>query len=98
MTLDSKPLACYSACIEQPQRCLQETRSIMQLRTAVIQLNSGNNPAENLTTVERFLDRSAEMGAEFVALPEFWTYLGPYSGFDDAAQTIPGPAIERLQE
>jgi deaminated glutathione amidase len=70
----------------------------MHLRTAVIQLNSRDNPAENLATVEHFLDRAAAMGAQFVSLPEFWTYLGPYSGFDEAAQTIPGPTIERLQE
>jgi len=70
----------------------------MHLRTAVIQLNSRNNPAENLATVEHFLDRAAAMGAQFVSLPEFWTYLGPYAGFDEAAQTIPGPTIERLQE
>jgi deaminated glutathione amidase len=70
----------------------------MHLRTAVIQLNSRNNPAENLATVEHLLDRAASMGAQFVGLPEFWTYLGPYSGFEEAAQTIPGPAIERLQE
>ena len=70
----------------------------MHLRTAVVQLNSRDNPVENLTNVERFLDGAADLGAQFVALPEFWTYLGPYSGFDQAAQTIPGPAIERLQE
>ena len=70
----------------------------MHLRTAVIQLNSRDNPAENLATVERFLDRAAGMGAQFVGLPEFWTYLGPYAGFAEAAQTIPGPAIECLQE
>ncbi|GAC1566306.1 MAG: hypothetical protein NVS3B14_07570 [Ktedonobacteraceae bacterium] len=70
----------------------------MHLKTAVIQLNSRDNPAENLSKVELFLDRAADMGAEFVALPEFWSYLGPYSGFDAAAQTIPGPFIERLQE
>lgn len=70
----------------------------MHLRTAVVQLNSRDNPAENLATVERFLDQAADMGAQFVALPEFWTYLGPYAGFAAAAQTIPGPAIERLQE
>ena len=70
----------------------------MHLKTAVIQLNSRDNPAENLSQVELFLDRAADMGAEFVALPEFWSYLGPYSGFDEAAQTIPGPFIERLQE
>ena len=70
----------------------------MHLRTAVIQLNSRDNPTENLATVERFLDHAASMGAQFVGLPEFWTYLGPYAGFAGAAQTIPGPAIERLQE
>lgn len=70
----------------------------MHLKTAVIQLNSRDNLTENLSTVERFLDASADMGAEFAALPEYWSYLGPYSGFDEASQTIPGPAIERLQE
>jgi deaminated glutathione amidase len=70
----------------------------MHLRTAVIQVNSQDNPAENLASVERFLDQAADMGAQFVGLPEYWTYLGPYSGFDGAAQTIPGPFVERLQE
>ncbi|MEO6889700.1 MAG: carbon-nitrogen hydrolase family protein [Ktedonobacteraceae bacterium] len=70
----------------------------MHLRTAVIQLNSRDNPAENLTVVEQFLERAGAMGAQFVALPEFWTYLGPYSGFEKAVQTVPGPFIERLQE
>ena len=62
----------------------------MHLRTAVIQVNARDNPAENLATVERFLDRAAQMGAQFVSLPEFWTYLGPYSGFEKAGQSIPG--------
>jgi len=70
----------------------------MQLRAAVIQLNSRDRPAENLATVEHFLDRAAAMGAQFASLPEYWTYFGPYAGFDEAAQHIPGPAIERLQE
>jgi deaminated glutathione amidase len=70
----------------------------MHLKTAVIQVNSRDNPAENMANVERFLDQAADMGAQFAGLPEYWTYLGPYSGFDGAAQTIPGPFIERLQE
>src|SRR6266700_3711298 len=78
---------------------LSRMRSLnMNLRTVVIQVNTRDNPAENLSNVERFLDRAADMGAQFVGLPEFWTYLGPYSGFDSAAQTIPGPIIEVLQE
>lgn len=70
----------------------------MHLKIAVIQVNSQGNPAENLANVERLLDQAAGMGAQFAALPEFWSYLGPYSGFDQAAQTVPGPFIERLQE
>ncbi len=70
----------------------------MHLRTAVIQVNSRDNPAENLSNVERFLDQAADMGAQFVGLPEYWSYLGPYSGFEGAAQSISGPFIERLQE
>lgn len=70
----------------------------MHLKTAIIQLNSRDNLAENLATVELFLDHAADMGAQFACLPEFWSYLGPYAGFDKAAQTIPGPLIERLQE
>ena len=70
----------------------------MNLRTVVIQVNTRDNIAENLSNVERFLDQAADMGAQFVSLPEFWTYLGPNSGFDSAAQTIPGPIIEILQE
>jgi predicted amidohydrolase len=70
----------------------------MRLRTAVIQLNSRDNLAENVSTVEKLIDRAASMGAQFVGLPEYWTYLGPYSGFEQVAQHIPGPLIERLQE
>lgn len=70
----------------------------MHLRTAVIQLNARDCPAENMAAVAQSLDQAAAWGAQFVALPEYWTYLGPYAGFETAAQTIPGPAIELLQE
>lgn len=69
----------------------------MQVRTAIVQLNARDNLAENLANVEQALERAAAMGAQFVALPEYWTYLGPYAKFDEIAQTISGPAIELLQ-
>lgn len=69
----------------------------MHLKTAVIQLNTRELLNENLAHVERLLDEAAGMGAQFVGLPEFWSYLGPYSGFDQVAQNVPGPLIERLQ-
>ncbi|GAC1423335.1 MAG: carbon-nitrogen hydrolase family protein [Ktedonobacteraceae bacterium] len=67
------------------------------LRTAVIQLNSRSHVTENMSVVEQSLDRAAMLGAQFVALPEYWTYLGPYTGFEAAAQTLSGPAITLLQ-
>ena len=70
----------------------------MQLRIAVIQLNSREQFSENMAAVAQALERAAAMGAQVVALPEFWTYLGPYAGFEAVAQTIPGPAVHLLQE
>src|SRR5260370_16786683 len=70
----------------------------MYLKTAVIQVNTRDNLAENLAQVERLLDQAAGMGAQFAALPEYWSYLGPISGFDQAAQSVSGPFIARLQE
>jgi predicted amidohydrolase len=70
----------------------------MHLKTAVLQVNTQDQPAENLATVERLLDSAANMGVQFASLPEYWPYLGPYAGFDAAAQAVPGPLIERLQE
>jgi predicted amidohydrolase len=84
--------------VSKPSFEQEKEPCIMHLKTAVIQVNSRDDPAENLSNVERFLDQAADMGAQFASLPEFWTYLGPYSGFDAAAQTIPGPVIECLQE
>lgn len=70
----------------------------MHLRTAAIQVNSREHSAENLALVERLVDQAVEMGAQCVSLPEYWPYLGPYTGFDQVAQSVPGPFIERLQE
>lgn len=70
----------------------------MYLRTAVIQLNTRDQLSENMASVEQSLERAGALGAQFVALPEFWTYLGAYKGFEEVAQTLSGPAITLLQE
>ncbi len=70
----------------------------MHLRTAAIQLNSQDHPDENIATVAQWLDRAGDERAEFAALPELWTYRGPYKGYDKAAQTLSGAAITMLRE
>lgn len=70
----------------------------MHLNVAALQINACEHPEENLAVVEQLLDQAAGMGAQCICLPEYWSYLGPYSAFDRVAQTVPGPFIERLQE
>jgi deaminated glutathione amidase len=70
----------------------------MLLRTVAIQLNSQNSLEKNMAAVDHYLDRAANVGAQFVALPELWTYLGPLAGYKEAAQTLSGPAIQMLRE
>ncbi|HEV2663213.1 MAG TPA: nitrilase-related carbon-nitrogen hydrolase, partial [Ktedonobacteraceae bacterium] len=65
----------------------------MHLRTAAIQLNSQDVPTENIATVANMLDQAGTAGAELAVLPELWTYRGPYRGYDQAGQTLAGPAI-----
>ncbi len=68
----------------------------MVLRVAAIQLNSRDDKAANLAAAEAAIARAAEGGAELVALPELWTYLGPDDGHAANAEPIPGPVTERL--
>lgn len=68
------------------------------LKIGVVQLNSRDNLAENMAAVEQSLERAASFGVDIVALPELWTYLGPYEGYADVAQTLSGSAITMLRE
>jgi predicted amidohydrolase len=70
----------------------------MHLTIAALQVNAREHPEENLAVVEQLLDQAADMGAQCICLPEYWSYLGPYAAFDQVAQTVPGPFIARLQE
>lgn len=68
----------------------------MILRVAAVQLNSGADKAANLAAAEALITQAAEGGADLVALPELWTYLGPDAGYRANAEPIPGPVSEHL--
>jgi len=68
----------------------------MTLRIAAVQMTSGADKAANLAQAETLIARAAESGAQLVALPELWTYLGPTEGAIPNAEPIPGPTTERL--
>ena len=46
------------------------------MRVAVVQMNSAEDKAHNLSTAERLLTEAAARGAELAVLPELFTYLG----------------------
>lgn len=67
-----------------------------QLRVAVVQMNSRHDKEANLTKSEELIDRAAERGAQFVALPEYVSFLGPNEDHVSIAESIPGPTTERF--
>lgn len=69
-----------------------------QIVVGVVQTNSGDDPEANLAEALAGIDRAARMGAQFVSLPETWTYLGRSSGDKPAAVPIPGELTDTLAE
>jgi predicted amidohydrolase len=63
------------------------------MRAAAVQLNSTDDYDRNLEVAERLVRAAAEDGAEFVALPEKWTVLGPPGALQAHAEPLDGPAL-----
>lgn len=70
----------------------------MPLRLAVVQMNSGEDKAANLEQALRLIDEAAGKGANFVALPENFNFLGRGELVRANAEPIPGPTIEQLAD
>ena len=68
------------------------------LRVAAVQMNSRDDKAANIETALDLIDRAAGTGARLIALPEVWTYLGPTEANRDAAESVPGPTLDRLAD
>lgn len=66
------------------------------MRVAVVQMNSRDDKAANLTKAERLLAEAAARRAELAVLPELWTYLGPRDRHPQVAEAIPGPTSDLL--
>jgi len=63
---------------------------------AAVQLCSGSDKAANLAKVEAFVAEAARHQAKLVVLPEVFLWRGPRVQEHDAAERIPGPAMEHL--
>jgi deaminated glutathione amidase len=68
----------------------------MKLNVAAVQLSSGSDVAHNLEVAERLINEAADQGAQYIQLPEFFNFQGRFSGYESAAETIPGPTTTRM--
>jgi predicted amidohydrolase len=63
------------------------------LRAAVVQLNSTNDKARNLSAAESLVRAAVADGAELVALPEKWNLLTGGEELLAGAETLNGPSL-----
>jgi deaminated glutathione amidase len=70
----------------------------MKLNVAAVQLSSGAEVARNVHEATRLVKVAADRGARYIQVPEYFNFLGPFSGFANAAETIPGPTTNRMAE
>lgn len=66
------------------------------LRVGLVQMNSQSDKVHNLSRAEELIDQAVERGAQVVALPEYFSYLGPKEHHEEHAEHIPGPTTEML--
>lgn len=66
------------------------------MRVGLCQMNSREDPEANLAQADELIEAAAAEGADLIALPEVWTYLGPAERHRELAEPIPGPVTDRL--
>ena len=66
------------------------------MKIAVVQLNSQDDPEANLAAAREWIRRSADAGAELVALPEMFIFCGPLDQARSYAEPIPGPTTRAV--
>jgi predicted amidohydrolase len=69
-----------------------------RFKVAAVQMTSGLDKTDNLDKAVRFVEAAAREGASLVVLPEMFLFWGDLRRISEAAETIPGPATERLAE
>lgn len=66
------------------------------MRIALIQMNSDERKEHNLYRAEELVREAARSGPDIVALPEYFLFLASEKETLPTAESIPGPAINRL--
>lgn len=68
------------------------------LKTAVIQINSGEDKEKNLNKSKKFIKEAVKKGAKFITLPEVFNYRGNLLETAKQAEKIPGLSSKYISE
>ncbi len=68
------------------------------VRLALAQMTTGEDVGKNLAVAEDLVSRAVKGGAELLAFPEVFLYLGPRAGKLAVAETLEGPTVARFRE
>ncbi len=66
------------------------------MRIAAVQMTSGADKQQNLDAATRLIRKAAESGAQFVGVPENFSWMGPEPERDQNAETLEGSTLARM--
>jgi len=70
----------------------------MRLNVTLVQMAAGPEKGKNVERASEMVEEAARGGAEFVLLPEVFSFVADASLWKDAAETLPGPTSDRLAD
>ena len=65
-------------------------------RVCLAQMTTGSDVSENIARAERLVVEAAAQGAQLLAFPEVFLFVGPHPGKLAIAEEIPGPRVQRF--
>lgn len=68
------------------------------IRLALAQMTSGEDFSRNLTVAESLISAAVKGGADLLAYPEVFLYIGPRAGKLAIAEALEGPTVSRFRE
>ncbi len=69
-----------------------------KLRVACVSMNSQENKDRNIEQAEHYIDLAAKSAADWVILPELFSYIGPYAELSKNAELATGPLNRHLSQ
>lgn len=69
-----------------------------EIKVASISMNSSDNKEENIKTAQNFIQQAVNMGAQWVVLPEVFSYIGDKTKLFDMAEEETGALNQHLSD